>query len=374
MGKHSGSGQDRNYDLDNANNVFKSVMGRDLRPDEIQWLQTRGDVNKVGHDQAVQQYAAGLKNFSSQIVSEAKAAGLDNFTAADADKLRDSTYTNAMDPYEHDNFMSLIRPQLERLSVKQVQQGINNPTITTDQQSTVDRLMQQTLGRAATDDEKNYFAKQLANGESPYELQQVLQQSPEYLQRQSDLQAQKQTQEAQAARQSLNDELMKNEQTAFQQAIPDILSSYMKAGRLNSSGVDNAIAAQRAKLAQQRNDYLAQVGFQQAMQQAGYNRQDFVNNQAQAYQQFQQQQAPYQQQQLGLSQLPLQQFNRQLAGADQRQQREYDLADYQRQQNDFNNYLEKSKQASQQGAMWNLGGSILGAGVTGYTYGLGRGK
>lgn len=219
----------------------------------------------------------------------------------------------------------------------------------------------------------DFLAQRIAEGESPYELSQFLKTTPDYMQRQADIQSQKAAEEATAARSALNEELLRSQQEVFNRATPSIISSYMRAGRLGSSGLNAALARAQQELESERQGYMANVAFQQAAQQAGYNREDFVAGQNAAFRNYLRQNEPAYQQKFALQdvgnqlayQQPFANLSRQYSLADQARQRQYALEDYNRQQSDFNQYLSQQRRQGRQGALAGLGGSALQAAITG---------
>jgi len=209
-----------------------------------------------------------------------------------------------------------------------------NPNISADHTTNASRVLKEVFGRDATPDEAAYFAKELAQGKTPYELSQELQSLPEY-------------QKVQAAkdRAGLADELLQQQQLAFQKAQPAIISQFMRAGRLNSSGLNSALAQAQQELEQQRQGFLGQVGYQDVS--------NIRNNAYNAFQnynrQFQDVYSPGARAQSSFNQL----------GSILARQREID--DYNQQQNDYMRYLNMTKPKKGIGqTVGTVGGGILG--------------
>ena len=210
-----------------------------------------------------------------------------------------------------------------------------NPTVTPDLIAKAGATIQSVLGREATADESAYFAKELAQGKSAYELQQELQSLPEY-----------QKTLAEKDRTALAADLLDQQQIAFQKAIPAIQSQFMKAGRLNSSGLDSAMALAQRDLESQRQGYLGQVGYQ-----------DVSNIRNQAYNAFQNYNQQFQQMYNPAGQVQSQ-YNL-LGNAINRTN---ELSDYQRQKNDYMQFLEQAGQGNslQGGFSGALNGGMAG--------------
>lgn len=213
-----------------------------------------------------------------------------------------------------------------------------NPNISTDHTNNASRVLKEVFGRDATADEAAYFAKELAQGKTAYELSQELQSLPEY-------------QKVQAAkdRASLGDELLQQQQQAFAKAQPAIISQFMRAGRLNSSGLNSALAQAQQELEQQRQGFLGQAGYQDAS--------NIRNNAYNAFQNYNQQfrdtYNPGAQGQLS--------FN-QLSGILGRQR---EMDDYTRQRNDYMSALDNQNRQSKQAAIYGLYGSGINAAING---------
>lgn len=313
--------------------VFSQQIGRGMNESEKAWLNGQNDKATQ-----LQNYVNGLRNYSQRIVSDAQNIyGLKNFTVQDADKLRDSLYI-AGDQAAYDTFWDRANAALANRKTEE----LINPTVDPVKQSqfgeTVKGLFQEYLGRDPKAYELEHFSKQLAQGDDPYILAAALQQDPEY-----------QEKKAATQREKMATELQGYQEQAFAKAQPAIISSYMKAGRLNSSGVTSALAKAQQELEQQRQQYLS-----------GISREDYVNNRGQAFNIYAGQVAPSQQRAAALTQqsytLPFQ------SGA-AITQRGNELSDYYRQQNDFNRYLQAQKDQSRRSAQYGLYGQVLGAGL-----------
>ena len=327
---------------DLLNDVFKLQVGRDLTTAEQNWV--NGQSDKSGQLQA---YINGIGVQSQNILSDAQNIyGLKNFTIDDAKKLRDNLYV-AGDQRSFDTFYDRVGASLSQKKTEE----LLNPTVSSADQAkhngTVNGLFQEYLGRDAKPYELDHYAKQIAQGDDPYILASALQQSPEYLDKQ-----------AATNRGKLATELQGYQEQAFQKAQPSIISSYMKAGRLNSSGVTSALAKAQQELEQQRQQYLS-----------GISREDFVNNNAKAWDIYGQTTAPSVQRSQALTQqqysLPFQQGAALTA-------RGNELSDYYRQQNDFNRYLQMQKDAQSSASRYQLYGQILGGASQGAAYGLAK--
>lgn len=226
-----------------------------------------------------------------------------------------------------------------------------NPVVTQDYTKQAGDSISAVLGRAATADEAAYFAKELAQGKTAYELQQELMSLPEY-------------QKTQAAkdRETLGAELLTQQQLAFQKATPTIISQFMKAGRIGSSGLDAALANAQKELEQQRQGYLGQVGYQDLSTIRGNAYQNY-NGAANQFKDI-----------FGTTGQTVANYN--LLGS--AIQRINEQSDYARQQNDYMKYLQMAGSnngvaGALQGAMGGAQagsaagpwGAVIGAGVGG---------
>jgi hypothetical protein len=197
---------------------------------------------------------------------------------------------------------------------------------------------------AVDQNEADYIADLLAQGYKPYEIQQELRVGGRYM-------------EGKAAkdREMINQELLKSEDEVFAKATPQIIGSYMRAGRLGSSGLNSALANARAELASQRQGALT-----------GIAREDVVGARNTAFQNYLRQSEPGYQQRFNLQnagnyanfQQPYNNLNRQYQLNDQATARRYEVEDYNTQRNDFLRYI-KSQRGG--GGLNVLSGAISGA-------------
>lgn len=133
----------------------------------------------------------------------------------------------------------------------------------------VNQLFQSHLGRTATQDELNHFGSLLASGTTdPYQLQQFLQQQPEYT-----------TKQNQGFQDKLSGQLAGYDQQYFQnQILPSIQQAYAKQGRsFDSSAFQAAATGAGQQQNVQRQQYLAGLSASQygGVQDRAY--QDYAN-------------------------------------------------------------------------------------------------
>lgn len=211
-----------------------------------------------------------------------------------------------------------------------------NPVVTADYTKQAGDSISAVLGRAATADEAAYFAKELAQGKTAYELQQELMSLPEY-------------QKTQAAkdREVLGQELLAQQQLAFQKATPTIISQFMKAGRIGSSGLDAALANAQKELEQQRQGYLGQVGYQDLSSIRGNAYQNYNNATNQFKDIF--------------GTVGQTSTNYNLLGNAIKRMNEQ--SDYAKQQNDYMNYLNMQNRSNERAARYQMYGQIAGGGL-----------
>jgi len=214
-----------------------------------------------------------------------------------------------------------------------------NPTATANHTASAANVIKMTLGRDPTPDEAAYFAKELAQGKTAYELSQELMSLPEF-----------QKIQASKDRAVLGDELLKQQQIAFQKATPHIISRFMKAGRLSSSGLDAALANAHKELEQERQGYLGQVGYQDLATIRGNAYKNF-NNYANQFRDV-----------FGTVGKTAMNYN--LLGNTVKRMNE--LSDYSRQQNDYMNYLNMQNKSNDKAALYQLIGSGAGAAIGAY--------
>jgi hypothetical protein len=204
------------------------------------------------------------------------------------------------------------------------------------QYGNVEQMFQSTLGRNATDQEKEHFGTLLATGDvDSYTLGQFLQQLPEYTKKQDA-----------AFRNELTGELQGQDARYFnEQVMPGIQSTFANQGRdVRSSGFANAIAQAATQQNRQRETFLSNLTAQQYQGQAGAAREDYLNNAARMYQG--QDYAKSRADQL----------------SDRTQQRTYDLQDFNMQKQAYDEYLRRyGKRSGGMGGIGTLAGMGIGA-------------
>ncbi len=357
---------------DTIQQEFQGKLGRQATQQEVDFLLNVYGQQRAG--EATQNHINSLLQARNEAKNLATAYGL-TLDDATAQQYVDSIVKPG-DYNSFNNFRSYIEPVLGRKAAEQQQQQLTNPTVASDKaagfQQSVSGLIQEIFGRAARPDEMEFFSNELAKGVSPYELRDALSQTPEYQQKQADAQQAKFQQESTAARGALDQELQASNLRMIEKASPQIIGQFMKAGRLGSSGVVNALARAQADLDKERQVFLANAAYTDAQRGQGYQREDFVARQNQAYNQYLRQSEPGYQSSLLNAQAPYQAQQRQYGLIDQGRQRQYEIDDYNRQQSDYNRYLSDSRRSSRESALYGLGGSLLGAGLQGLTYGYAK--
>lgn len=366
------------WDINSFNTKFKEKVGRDLTADEAQWLVTEKAGGFTDPNKLLNEHVQQINTLSSQIMREANAAGV-AMTKQEADQLRDQLY-NPRNASADDSFLSLARSSIYNQKQKQAEKSvqdkidaIQNPTVTPELQNTASQVIRETMGRDASQREIDYYAKEMAGGLSAYELQGYLQATPEYQKAQANVENERVKTEQAGARESLNQELLKGQQEAFSRAQPAILSQYLKAGRLNSSGLNQALAQAQADLDRERQGFLSNAAYQDAIRAQGYSRENFVGGQAAAFNQYLRQSEPAYQQRFNTQnasnslafQQPFASFDRNYEAAQGRTGREQEIADYYREQSDYERYFNQNLQAQKSASKNQLLGSLLGAGIQG---------
>lgn len=365
--------------IERAREIFREKVGRDFTPAELNWLtQARGDINRTSAVESASGYADQLGDFSRQIMQDAGSIGLEGIDKGAADKIREQFWSGGT-PDANVRYPDLIRNYLGKLYTDQtvnkqkseIDKIANPGKYLTPEQSAKNASDAQRLAQQFGQEDPDlidFLSERLAEGESAFEVSQFLQTTPQYLKKQADDENQRVQQESAAARQSLNDELLKGEDEAFKRAVPQIMSSFMRAGRLGSSGIESAVAKERAKLAQERQGFLANAGYQDAIRSQGYRRDDFVGGNAQAFNQYLRQSEPGYQQRFNVQnagnftnfQQPYNDLNRFYGVQDRARERQYEIDDYNRQSSDYARYLSSQGGSGLQGA---LRGAMSGAGA-----------
>lgn len=362
------------HPIANLEQAFATKFGRPPTPGEIGFI--HGYQIKVSTDSVDKVLAAVGNVFSaldSEINKNAKALGK-TLTPQQISTIRDNVFDLgdpsiiSLDPTDGPSITNAVNQVRPLIQANVVNGTYNTPdTAVPDATKTdVTNLFQGLFNRTPTSDEVDYFGKQLASGStSLYEIKQSLMTHPEYLQIQAKQQQDLQTQQSEQARNALGSQLLQSENEAFAKAQPDIIASYMRAGRLGSSGLDSALAKARADLANKREDILANAAYQQSVAQSGYNQQNFVNNQNQGFQQYARDSAPSYNAQAYQAQLPFQALNQFGARAN-------DLQDYYTQQNDYSRYLQDAREQQSQSDRYGLYGAMAGATLNGLSQGIAR--
>lgn len=246
------------------------------------------------------------------------------------------TDKNIQDKSAGDAFVAQLHTATEntpdKLYAKQQAEYAANAPKFADQ---VQGLFQGQLGRAASQDELNHFGSLLASGTTDsYQLQQFLQQQPEY-----------QTKQNQQFTAGLSDKLAGFDKQYFQdQILPALQESYAKQGRsFDSSAFQNATtqSAQQQNVARQQ--YLAQLSAQQ-----------YGGVQDRAYQDYASQVANQQ----NLTNSGIQ---AQYAGIQNAQSRSNQFTDFNIQNQMYNQYL--AKYGKRNNGLGGLIGGVAGTGI-----------
>lgn len=199
----------------------------------------------------------------------------------------------------------------------------------------INKTFQDLLSRGATQEEADYFGRLLATGQvTPYEVNQFVQQLPEY-----------QTRQDKSFREGLAGELGQYDEKAFQRERENILSQYTKAGIQNSSALDFAITEALGKIQEQRGQFLGGLSAQQyggnkeaarqdyqTLLNRSYGNQDYSRNRSDAY-------------------------------LDYLTQRADQGADYERQKNDYLQFLSQQPKQRQSSGLGGAIGTAIGTGI-----------
>lgn len=160
--------------------------------------------------------------------------------------------------------------------VYQMVQGITNPDTAKPQYENVNQIFQSTLGRDATQQEKDHFGSVMAKGDiDQYSLGQWLQQLPESVQKQD-----------KTFREGLSSDLQKQDAQYYnEQVLPGIQSTYAKQGRsFDSSSYAQALAQAAQGQNRQRESFLSNLTASQYGGSQANARADYLNNIARGYQ------------------------------------------------------------------------------------------
>lgn len=200
---------------------------------------------------------------------------------------------------------------------------------------TVNKLFQNAFGHAPSQEELDHFGSELASGQvDAYQIQQFLQQQPEYVNKQNE-----------QMREGLSGKMAANDRRQFsEQILPSIQEAYAKQGRsFDSSAFSNSAALAAQAQNTQRENFLSNLTAQQygGVQDRAYN--DYANMLAQ---------------QQNLTNSGIQAQYSQIQGA---QNRSNDLADLNTQNQMYQQYLARYGKRGGNGIMGSLQGAIGGA-------------
>lgn len=365
-----------NAPADTAN--FKDLTGRDPTEFELQWAKGTDPVQHFGSSaKALKWQASRIAEVSRKIQSTAKASGL-TLSPQEANQLRDQYMpaTGSSSDTEINEALNLALSDIGNRKTEGLVKsltgeagGTTAPVANEQDNARARAIIEQAYGRQATDNEVNYIAKEMLGGMDPYEVEQFLQTTQEYMKRQASIENERVKQEEQAARGELDKQLQASGQEVFARATPQIISQYQKAGRIGSSGLTNALAKAQADIDKERQLYLANAGYDAAIRREGYGRENFVNTNAQAFNQYLRQSEPGYQQQFNLQnignqlryQQPFAALERQYTIQDRRTERGYGMEDYNLQKNDWREALSAQTKNNREAALWQLGGQVLGS-------------
>lgn len=257
---------------------------------------------------------------------------------------------------------------------------IKTPKVTEEHKNAVANVFRDTLQREPTEREIESFAQDLARGDtSSYEIENFIRTThPEYLKKQAEIENVRVKTESSAAREALNQELLRGEEEAFGRSQKNILGAYAQAGRLGSSGLDQALAERQKELERERQGFLAGAGYEESIRAQGYNREDFIGRQAAAYNEALRRNEPRYQSGLARSlyntqtglETPFRQAGYTTSALSDRTTRNREISDYNRQQNDFFRALKQQRKSSREAALYGMAGSLLGGLGTGAGYNL----
>lgn len=365
-------------DLNEAKKIIEAEAGRDVTPQEWEWLTSgrasQHDIGRVSPQDAARGHAANIRKEMAFIRQSASAAQI-QLSDAEIRGLQKEFHIVGQ---ESPNFESFISERLGSIKEGRTKAEFDSkyggggaasgpPPITGQQRETAGRLIQEGLGRAASQDEIEFFGAQLAAGESPYEVSQFLVTTPEYQRIQSEKENARVKAEELEARTALDTALQKSQQAVFKTTGENIQAQYQRAGQVNSSGLSNALVQAQKDLDEKRQGFLANAGYDAAIRAQGYGREDFVNQQATAFGQYLRQNEPAYQQRFNVQDAqnrmnfdyPFQQLAQGNAYSADRVNRLREIQDYERQGSDY--YTALSNYNNQNGKNAQLQGAFGGA-------------
>lgn len=342
------------------NDIFTSTIGRAATQKEIDYLQNVWGYGRGA--EAARSHVDSINSVINQAIALAKGSELD-LGRGEILKMIDEVYTPG-DLNTYNNLIPILGAQIQN---KATERKLHPEKFITEDQKkgfsdTANRLISDAFG---ADFQDPYFAEfvsiQAAKGITPYELTQMIKQDPRFIKKEQDVERARIGTEAAGARQALSDSLLAQEDVAFDRTKSSIIGSFMGAGRLNSSGLDAALARSRENLQRDRQAFLGNIGYEDAVRQQGYGREDFIGRQGGAYQNYIRQSEPGYQTEFARMGGPLASLNRFSNLSNTLTNRSFDTQDYARSKNDYLDAIGRYNRGSRDAALYGFGGNLLGS-------------
>ncbi len=208
------------------------------------------------------------------------------------DKLREGMEVTDIDQIINDIIMEGESPYVDE--TKYTDDTTDDTTDTTTQtsreevQDILDSLgISAMFDDAEREDALNYFSNLIDEGTaSPYEIRALLQQSPEYQKVQQEQERAAIQQEATETRRALGTELEKGTGRFLETTLaPALRREFSQLGGKDRASLEAASSRALRDIGQERESTLAQAGLEQAARQEGYQREDYISQMVNQYNQ-----------------------------------------------------------------------------------------
>ena len=169
--------------------------------------------------------------------------------------------------------------------------------------------------------------------------------------------------ESEEALGGITESALQTEEEAFNRALPDIIGSFQRSGRIGSSGLNSAVARARGELSSEREQFINNLRAQQAFRDQDFDAESFRNAQTGAVNTFLREEGTRQANrfnQQNQSNLRFQANQSRIADLINRRR---ELSDFNRQRTDFFNVFNQQQKQQKQSDIFGLAGLVGGGGL-----------
>lgn len=206
-----------------------------------------GQWQGAGGGDTAQQYYAGKEFYKlfGRNPTQSELAQFSGAYAGDANRTNTAQGNQAVSQY----FQNFSNSPANVYATQQKQWAAKAP----ENYASVGQIVQQLLGRQATQDELSHYGTLIASGQAdPYQIQNFIQSTPEY-----------QNTQDKNFRTGLDSDLQKSDSAFFDTQKGNIAQQFARMGRATSPALDVALTQLASQLNSQRGQYLAQVSASQ---------------------------------------------------------------------------------------------------------------